>query len=90
MAVKPNQSKFKIKPCLDSFINFIKPVRKIRSKRQKPIVINIRMLTEDFKDVLLFLLKDLVLHVNIVANMSKRQRILYTFTEIQIKSIIDH
>ena len=47
------------------------------------------MLIKDLKDVLLYLLKDLVLHVNIVANMSKKQRISNTFTEITSKSIID-
>lgn len=47
------------------------------------------MLIKDLKDVLLYLLRDLVLHVNIVANMSKKQRISNTFTEITSKSIID-
>lgn len=47
------------------------------------------MLIKDLKDVLLYLLKDLLLHVNIVANMSKKQRISNTFTEITSKSIID-
>ena len=47
------------------------------------------MLIKDLKDVLLYLLKDLVLHVNIVANMFKKQRISNTFTEIPSKSIID-
>ena len=77
--MKPNQSKFKIKPCLDSFINFIKPVGKIRSKRQKPIVINIRMLTEDFKDVLLFLLKDLVLHVKYCKHVQETENFIHFY-----------